>query len=83
VFDPAAAGSNGQQLNANGPSGDGPSQQVGKVAGPNQANTAQVPLSDNLPRYTAEATKALDQLDIPPSQRAVVQSYFSSLAEGQ
>jgi hypothetical protein len=83
VFDPPAAASSGPQLNANGQTGDGPTQQVGKVDGPNQANAAQVPLSDVLPRYSAEATRALGQLDIPPSQRALVQSYFSSLAENQ
>jgi hypothetical protein len=83
VFDPQAATSNGQQLNAGGPQGDGPSQVVGKVAGPNQANSAQVPLADVLPRYTAEATQALSQLNIPPSQRAIVQSYFASLGDGQ
>jgi hypothetical protein len=41
-----------------------------------------VPLADVLPRYSAEATRALSQLNIPPSQRALVQSYFAALAEG-
>ena len=82
VFDPPPATTAGQQLNVNGQQGEGPTQQAGKVDGPSQRNTAQVPLADVLPRYTAEATRALGQLNIPPSQRALVQSYFSSLAEG-
>jgi hypothetical protein len=83
VFEPPPAGSDGQQLNAAGPQGQGPSQAAGKADGPTQRNSAQVPLADVLPRYAAEATRALNQLNIPPSQRALVQSYFSSLADGQ
>jgi len=56
---------------------------VGKGDGLTLQNAAQVPLGDVLPRYSAEATAALDRLDIPPTQRALVQSYFAALAEGQ
>jgi len=53
---------------------------VGKADGPTTRNAAQVPVADVLPRYQAEATRALGQLDIPPSQRALVQAYFDALA---
>jgi hypothetical protein len=81
VFDPQT-GTSGEQLNTSGQQGDGPTQQAGKVDGPSQRGTAGVPLADVLPRYSAEATRALSQLNIPPSQRALVQSYFAALAEG-
>jgi hypothetical protein len=39
-----------------------------------------VPLSSVLPRYDAEATRALDRLAVPPSLRAQVRAYFDRLA---
>ena len=81
VYDPQTA-TFGEQLNTSGQQGEGPTQQAGKVDGLSQRGAAQVPLADVLPRYSAEATRALGQLNIPPSQRALVQSYFAALAEG-
>ena len=82
VFDPAG-GTDGDVLNTTGQEGEGPSQQVGQGDGLSLQNGAQVPVGNVLPRYSAEATAALDRLDIPPTQRALVQSYFAALAEGQ
>jgi hypothetical protein len=82
VFDPAG-GTDGQVLNTTGQEGEGPSQVVGKGDGLTLQNAAQVPLGTVLPRYSAEATAALERLDIPPTQRALVQSYFAALAADQ
>ena len=82
VFDPESASTNGEQLKTSGQQGEGPTQQAGKVDGPSQRGGVGVPLADVLPRYSAEATRALGQLNIPPSQRALVQSYFAALAGG-
>ena len=82
VYDPAS-GTDGEVLNTTGQQGEGPSRVVGKGDGLTLQNQAQVPLASVLPRYSAEATAALDRLDIPPTQRALVQAYFSALTEGQ
>jgi hypothetical protein len=78
VFDPPA-GSNGDQLRANGRSGQGRSETVGRGNGPTNRGESIVPLGQALDRYRSEATAALDQLDIPPSLRALVRQYFDSL----
>ena len=56
---------------------------MGKGQGPTLAGGTFVPLSDALPRYRAEATRALDTLDIPPSLRALIRAYFDALAEDE
>ena len=78
VFEPIT-GSDGQQLNATGKLGQGPSTQIGKTDGPVTQGRAGVPLTSVLARYQAEATRALDGLDLPPSVRALVRAYFDSL----
>jgi hypothetical protein len=80
VFDPAAQGTNGQQLNTTGQLGEGPTEAAGRGSAPSLRNDAVVPLAQVLPRYQAEATAAVARLNLPPSQRALVQAYFSALA---
>src|SRR4029453_12473515 len=70
VFDPIAAAS-GQQLNATGQLGEGPSTNIGKTQGPVTQGQVSVPLASVLGRYESEATRALDGLDLPPSVRSV------------
>ena len=59
-----------------------PGAPIGKSAGPITAGTARVPLSGALPAYAAQATTALDRLDLPPSVRDLVAAYFKALSDG-
>ena len=79
MYDPRA-GAGGDQLQAGGRPGQGRTETVGKGSGATRAGPALVPLADVLPRYEAQATKSLDRLAIPPSQRDLVRAYFDALA---
>ena len=78
VYDPISGG-NGEQINLGGRPGQGPTTNAGRGQGLNRASGAQVPLERALPYYRAEATRALDSLNLPPSLRALVRAYFDSL----
>ena len=73
----------GDKLNASGKQNTGPIRNVGKVNGPTRAGVALVALAQSLPGYEAAASKAASVLDVPASQRAIVQAYFDGLAEAQ
>ncbi|MGH9285485.1 MAG: hypothetical protein ACRD0M_07400 [Acidimicrobiales bacterium] len=81
VFDPPPASTAGAQLNAGGAGNEGPSETVGRTDGPSRAGAALVPVASVLPRYAAEATRALETLSLPPSLRALVRAYFDGLAQ--
>jgi hypothetical protein len=81
VYDPVTSGA-GPTLNGAGPQNGGPSRVTGSASGPNLATGPATPLSSVLPKYQAQATQALDTLNLPPSQRALVESYFQGLANG-
>jgi hypothetical protein len=40
-----------------------------------------VPYAQVLPEYMNQAADALDELQLPPSMRGIVQTYFQLLAE--
>jgi hypothetical protein len=80
VYDPTE-GTDGEQIQLGGRPGQGPTFNAGKGQGPSRATGARVPLERALPRYRAEATRALDSLDLPPSLRALVRAYFDSLGQ--
>lgn len=77
IFQPT----NSDQLIADGSAADGPGETVGKTAGPNTASGASVPLSKALPGYQAQATAALNNLSVPPSERELVKAYFEGLSK--
>jgi hypothetical protein len=60
-------------------SGNGSSTQIGKTNGANGLGSSRVPLSQALPQYQSQATRALDGANIPPSVRELVRQYFSGL----
>ena len=64
-----------------GQPGQGPTTVAGKGQGPTQAGGLRVPLDEALPRYRAEATRALDTLNLPPALRALIRAYFDALGE--
>ena len=78
VYDPIAGG-DGEQINLGGRPGQGPTTAAGRGQGLHRASGARVPLERALPYYRAEATRALDSLNLPPSLRALVRAYFDSL----
>jgi hypothetical protein len=78
VYSPVTSGA-GPVLNAAGPQNSGPSQVSGSSTGPNIVTNPVQPLSNVLPQYQAQATQALATLNLPPSQRSLVESYFQGL----
>ena len=79
VFDPDDGSTDGDQLIAEGDAADGRNETVGKGDGATRRGGRIVPLADAFPTYDAEATTALDQLQVPPSVRALVRAYFDGL----
>jgi hypothetical protein len=77
IFDPT----NTKELVVDGDAADGPGSVIGKAAGPNTAAGASVPLSKALPGYAAEATAAVNNLSVPPSERELVKAYFEGLSK--
>jgi hypothetical protein len=67
------------QVGIDGGTGDG--QVVGKGEAPTQAGQSIVPYAQVLPQYLNEAADALGQLQLPPSMRGIVQTYFDRLAD--
>ncbi len=79
---PPNASSKGQSISLGTPGRDGQPgktlpRQSGRPAVPGGAS--RVPYSQALPRYRKSAESALDQEQVPPSQRAIVRDYFNSL----
>lgn len=79
VYDPAVRSTDGEQIDVQGSPGNGSGQVVGQGDLTDPANAPLVPLTQAFPRYQAQASEALSRLDIPPSMRAVVRTYFESL----
>ena len=79
VFDPDDGSTDGDQLIAEGDAADGRNETVGKGDGATRRGGRIVPLADAFPTYDAEATTALDRLQVPPSVRALVRAYFDGL----
>jgi hypothetical protein len=78
VYTPVASGA-GPTLNAAGPQNNGPSTITGASPGANVATNPVQPLANVLPQYQSQATQALDTLNLPSSQRSLVESYFQGL----
>jgi hypothetical protein len=80
VFDPGSAG---ETFNVGGnPTGNDPGQTVGQGNTTSGTGGSYVPVNQVIADYLAQATSALDQADIPPSMRALIQAYFDALAAG-
>jgi hypothetical protein len=77
IFEPGKT----EQINVDGNAADGPGEVVGKTAGANTASGASVPLSKALPTYQAQATEAVNNLTIAPSERDLVKAYFEGLGK--
>lgn len=80
VFDPVAQGnvSDILQVGIDGGSGDGAV--IGAADAPTQTGQSVVPYAQVLPEYLNQAADALGELQLPPSMRGIVQTYFELLA---
>lgn len=81
VFDPADRGTLSDVLQVGIDGGSGEGQIIGKGEAPTQTGQSVVPYSQVLPEYLNQAADALDELQLPPSMRGIVQTYFDLLAE--
>jgi hypothetical protein len=81
VFDPQEASGPTDEVNADPNRSSGESETVGKGNAPSTKSNGAVPLSSALPKYSERATAAVDQMQIPPSVRALVKAYFQRMAE--
>ena len=66
------------QVDIEGGSGDG--DVLGRADGPTARGEAVVPYAQVLPEYLNQAADALGELQLPPSMRTIVQTYFELLA---
>jgi hypothetical protein len=66
------------QVDIEGGTGDG--DVLGRADGPTARGEAVVPYAQVLPEYLNQAADALGELQLPPSMRTIVQTYFELLA---
>ena len=78
---PTATGTDGERIVVPGQSGEGPSETTGRANGATRTGAARVTVREALPSYRVEAGRALSRLQLSPSVRSVVRSYFDSLGE--
>jgi hypothetical protein len=81
VFDPQEATGPTTDVDVDPNRSAGESETVGKANAPSTKTNGAVPLSSALPKYSERATAAVDQMQIPPSVRALVKAYFERMAE--
>jgi hypothetical protein len=81
VFDPIDKGSVNDvvQVGIDGGSADGAV--TGKAEAPTSRGESVVPYAQVLPEYLNQAADALGELQLPPSMRGIVQTYFDLLAD--
>lgn len=81
VFSPIDEGalSDLLQVGIDGGSGDG--DVIGRAEAPTARGQSVVPYAQVLPEYLNQAADALGELQLPPSMRGIVQTYFDQLAD--
>jgi hypothetical protein len=81
VYDPILEGSISDQVQVGIDGGSGEGAVVGRGEAPTQRGESIVPYAQVLPNYLGEAADTLTSLQLPPSLRGIVQSYFDLLAD--
>ena len=81
VFDPVDRGNVSDMLQVGIDGGSGEGAVIGTAEAPTQTGQSLVPYSRVLPEYLNEAADALGELQLPPSMRGIVQTYFDLLAD--
>lgn len=81
IFSPVEDGnvSDLVQIDIDGGSGEG--EIVGRADTPTLTGQSVVPYAQVLPDYLNEAADALDEVQLPPAMRIIVQNYFDRLAD--
>lgn len=80
VFSPLDEGSLSDLLQVDIEGGTGDGDVIGEAEGPTARGESVVPYAQVLPEYLNQAADALGELQLPPSMRGIVQSYFDLLA---
>jgi hypothetical protein len=81
IFDPILGGNISDQIQVGIDGGSGQGDIVGRGDAPTQRGESVVPYAQVLPNYLGEAADTLSSLQLPPSLRGIVQSYFDGLAQ--
>lgn len=81
VFSPIEEGTLSDLLQVDIEGGSGEGDVVGQAETPTASGESVVPYAQVLPEYLNQAADTLGELQLPPSMRGIVQSYFDRLAE--
>lgn len=81
MFTPLDEGSLSDLVQVDVEGGTGEGDVVGEAEGPTARGESVVPYAQVLPEYLNQAADALGELQLPPSMRGIVQSYFDLLAD--
>jgi hypothetical protein len=81
VFDPIDEGSVSDLIHVGIDGGSGDGDVIGKAEAPTARGQSVVPYAQVLPEYLNQAADALGELQLPPSMRGIVQTYFDLLAD--
>lgn len=81
VYNPVDTGSVSDLLQVHIDGGSGEGAIIGRGEAPTQRGDSIVPYAQVLPEYLNEAADALSSLQLPPSMRGIVQTYFEQLAD--
>ncbi len=81
IFDPILEGNISDQIQVGINGGSGLGDIIGRGDAPTQRGESVVPYAQVLPNYLGEAADTLSSLQLPPSLRGIVQSYFNILSQ--
>lgn len=81
VFSPLDEGSLADLVQVDIEGGTGEGDVIGEAEGPTARGESVVPYAQVLPEYLNQAADAMGELQLPPSMRGIVQSYFDLLAD--
>ncbi len=80
VFSPLDEGSLADLIQVDIEGGTGEGDVIGEAEGPTARGESVVPYAQVLPEYLNQAADAMGELQLPPSMRGIVQTYFDLLA---
>ncbi|MBW3667113.1 MAG: hypothetical protein KY394_05930 [Actinobacteria bacterium] len=80
VYDPVDRGEVSDLIQVGIGGGTGEGSIIGRGEAPTQRGQSVVPYAQVLPEYLNDAADALSALQLPPSMRGIVQTYFDHLA---
>lgn len=81
VFDPTGLGTLSDRIQVGIAGGSGEGAVIGRGDAPTDRGDTIVPYTQVLPDYLADAADAISTLEMPPSLRSIVRTYFDRLAQ--